>query len=230
MDTHSHYGSGETILRIRAFEGMSIDTQADGLLRLAGPPEFTTTGVLPALAALVKSGLCLEVTLGRPAEMLLDGLNDGKFDLVVSTVPPDSAAFTVTELFREEFVLVAAPGLAPRASGPGRPALGNLPMISYSDERPLIRRFWRDVFGEEPPAPTAVVPDLRGVLSLAIAGAGFTVLPRYLCRGELAGGALVSLMEPAEPPANTIFLATNRPENQTVVDACRALLESSSSW
>jgi DNA-binding transcriptional LysR family regulator len=212
-------------------EETSIEEQADRLLRLAGPPEFTTTCVLPALAALVKSGLRLEVTLGRPAEMLLDGLNDGKSDLVVSTVPPDSADFTVTELFREEFVLVAAPGLAPSASGAGRPTLGNLPLIAYSEDRPLIRRFWRDVFGEEPLAvPAAVVPDLRGVHSLAIAGAGFTVLPRYLCRGALASGALVSLMEPAKPPTNTIFLATNGPENRTVIDACRALLESCSSW
>ena len=213
------------------FRRTSIDAPANTFLRLAGPPEFTTTCVLPALAALVQSGLRLEVTLGRPAEMLLDGLNDGKYDLVVSTVPPDSADFTVTELFREEFVLVAAPAVASRVTGSGAQALEGLPLIAYSDDRPLIRRYWRDVFGEEPvTAPAAVVPDLRGVLSLTVAGAGFTVLPRYLCRRELANGALVSLMEPATPPANTIFLATKGPGNDTVAGACRTLLESAPGW
>lgn len=212
-------------------EETSIEEQADRLLRLAGPPEFTTTCVLPALAALVKSGLRLEVTLGRPAEMLLDGLNDGKSDLVVSTVPPDSADFTVTELFREEFVLVAAPAVASRVTGSGAQALEGLPLIAYSDDRPLIRRYWREVFGREPSTvPAAVVPDLRGVLSLTVAGTGFTVLPRYLCRRELASGALFSLMEPAKPPANTIFLATNGPGNNTAEVACRALLGSAGSW
>jgi DNA-binding transcriptional LysR family regulator len=205
------------------------ETQADPSLRLAGPPEFTTTCVLPALAGLITSGLRLEVTLGRPAEKLLTGLQDGDFELVVSTTPPDSVAFTVTELFREEFLLVAAPDIAQGIDG--CQALGSVPMISYSEDRPLIRRFWRDVFGTEPPAaPAAVVPDLRGVLSLTLAGAGLTVLPRYLCRRELASGTLVSIMEPPTPPANTIFLATQGPVNQAVTDACRALLQSSPAW
>jgi DNA-binding transcriptional LysR family regulator len=205
------------------------ETQADPSLRLAGPPEFTTTCVLPALAGLITSGLRLEVTLGRPAEKLLAGLRDGDYDLVISTTPPNAETLTVTELFREEFLLVAAPAVASKVTG-GR-ALEVVPLIAYAEDRPLIRRYWREVFGEEPGmTPAAVVPDLRGVLSLTVAGAGFTVLPRYLCRRELAGGALVSLMEPPTPPANTIFLATNEAGNQTVAAACRALMESAHSW
>lgn len=206
------------------------EANADTLLRLAGPPEFTTTCVLPALAGLVRSGLNLGVTLGRPAEKLLAELQNGDFDLVVSTIPPDSAAFTVTELFREEFLLVAAPDIASGVAGSGQ-ALASVPMISYSEDRPLIRRFWREVFGTDAPAtPAAVVPELRGVLSLTVAGAGFTVLPRYLCRKELASGALVSMMEPPTPPANTIFLATTGAGDDTVRRARLALLDSAPGW
>lgn len=208
-----------------------IEAQADRLLCLAGPPEFTTTCVLPALADLMRSGLRLEVTLGRPAEKLVAGLKEGLYDLVISTAPPDAATVTVTDLFWEEFLLVAAPAVASKVAGWGSRALERLPLIAYSEERPLIRRYWREVFGEEPHAtPAAVVPDLRGVLSLTVAGAGFTVLPRYLCRKELACGALISLMEPASPPANTIFLATTAPDDDTVAGACRALLHSAPSW
>lgn len=55
------------------------EAQANRSLLLAGPPEFTTTCVLPALAELVASGLRLKVTLGRPAEKLMAGLKDGVY-------------------------------------------------------------------------------------------------------------------------------------------------------
>ena len=208
-----------------------IEAQATTLLRLAGPPEFTTTCVLPALAGLVRSGLRLEVTLGRPAEKLLAGLEDGVQDLVISTTPPNAASLTVTDLFREEFLLVASPAVASMVDGRSPQALKALPLIAYSEDRPLIRRYWREVFGEDPVmVPAAVIADLRGVLSLTVAGAGFTVLPRYLCRGELARGALVCLIEPATAPTNTIYVATKTPVNKTVAAACGTLLESAPSW
>lgn len=187
--------------------------------------------MLPALAGLVGSGLRLQVTPGRPAEKLLAGLQDGLYDLVISTIRPDAEIATVTELYREEFALVATPEIAAKAAGSGPEALEGLPLIAYSEDLPLIRRYWREVFREEPAmAPAAVVPDLRAVLSLTVAGAGFTVLPLYLCRKELAAGSLVCLMEPATPPANPIFLATNNPGDQTVDRACWALIEAARYW
>ncbi|MFC6080162.1 LysR substrate-binding domain-containing protein [Sphaerisporangium aureirubrum] len=49
---------------------------------------------------------------------------------------------------------------------------------------------------------------LRGVLAAVSAGVGITVLPRYLCARELAGGELVALLQPEVPPINTLVLAT----------------------
>lgn len=208
-----------------------IEAQGDTLLRLAGPPEFTAVCVLPALADLVATGLRMQVTLDRPAEKLLAGLLEGKFDLVIATTRPDAENVAVTHLFHEEFLLVAAPEVASKVTGTGPQALEGLALIAYSEDRPGIRRFWREVFGEEPDtAPAAVVPDVRAVLALTVAGAGYTVLPRYICRKELDSGALVSLTEPATPPANTMFLATNGSGNQLVDMACRALLEAARSW
>ncbi|MFE4546411.1 LysR substrate-binding domain-containing protein [Streptomyces sp. NPDC056785] len=42
-----------------------------------------------------------------------------------------------------------------------------------------------------------------GPLAAVTAGAGVTVLPRYLCESELASGALVPLLTPDDPPINT---------------------------
>jgi DNA-binding transcriptional LysR family regulator len=76
------------------------------------------------------------------------------------------------------------------------------------------------------------VPDLRGVLAAVVAGAGFTVLPRYLCLAELASGALVALHEPEDPPINTAFLV-QRPgavENPDVARVRDLLLGEGRAW
>ena len=73
----------------------------------------------------------------------------------------------------------------------------------------VLRRYWRAVFGTRlTRSPAVVVPDLRGVLAAVTAGAGVTVLPRYLCAAELADGRLGLLAEPELAPINTLFLVS----------------------
>ncbi|MFD6418763.1 LysR family transcriptional regulator [Streptomyces sp. NPDC060194] len=199
-------------------------------LHLAGPAELTCTRVLPALTPLVDQGLRLRVSLGL-SEDLLAGLVEARFDLVVSTVRPRGRTVAATPLTDEEFVLVAAPRWADAIDrralaehGPG--ALRDVPLVSYAEDLPVIRRYWRTVFATRPAAsPAVVVPDLRGVLAATVAGAGVSVLPRYLCARELASGALVALLSPEVPPINTLYLAT-RPgiENMPHVAAVRTHL------
>ena len=179
-------------------------------VHLAGPSEFITSRVLPALGGLVSAGLRLRVSLGL-ADDLVAGLATGGYDLVVSTVRPRRRVVTATALTDEEFVLVASPAWAPRldegllAADP-LAALRDVPLVSYAEDLPIIRRYWRFVFNERPRmSATVVVPDLRGVLAATLAGCGVTVLPRYLCEAELADGRLVTLLEPEIPPINTLF-------------------------
>ncbi|WP_026423752.1 LysR family transcriptional regulator [Actinokineospora inagensis] len=181
-------------------------------VNLAGPVELTTVKVLPSLAPLVERGLRLRVTMGL-ADDLLAGLPTGRYDLVLSTVRPRTRATHAVPLTDEEFVLVANPAWAARIGDrvrvDGAAALRDVPLITYAEELPIIRRYWRSVFGHRPTASAAVVvPDLRGVLAATVAGAGVTVLPRYLCAGEFESGALVALLEPEIPPINTLYLAT----------------------
>nr|WP_229911359.1 LysR family transcriptional regulator [Streptomyces aurantiogriseus] len=179
-------------------------------VHLAGPAELLCTRALPALAPLVAEGVRLRVATGL-TDPLLDELRAGRHDLVIATTRPRGRTLTATPLTDEEFVLVAAPVRAERlGDGPaaGLPAaLHSLPLITYAEDLPIARRYWRHVFGRRLSSPAAVtVPDLRGVLAAVVAGAGFTVLPRYLCLDELASGALVALHEPDDPPLNTGFL------------------------
>jgi DNA-binding transcriptional LysR family regulator len=109
-------------------------------------------------------------------------------------------------------MLVGAPRWrAPLAKGLW-PALletaASVPVLAYADTLPIIRRYWIEVFGRPPELrPALILPDLRGLVSAAVAGAGATVLPEYLCRSELADGRLTLLHQPLSAPGNDILLA-----------------------
>ncbi|WP_449063754.1 LysR family transcriptional regulator [Planomonospora algeriensis] len=191
-----------------------LDPEASArAVHLGGPAELVSTRVVHVLAPLVARGLRLRVELGL-ADDLLDRLATGTLDLVVSAVRPRRRGVQATPLVDEEFVLVAAPRWAARAGLPGPDAapealrLAGVPVVAYAEDLPVIRRYWRTVFGARPAMSAALVmPDLRGVLGAVVAGAGMSVLPRYLCEDELTAGTLVRLADPELPPINTLFLA-----------------------
>ncbi|MFE7900309.1 LysR family transcriptional regulator [Streptomyces sp. NPDC057424] len=205
-------------------------------VHLAGPAELLSTRALPALAPLVTDGVRLRVTMGL-TEPLLDELRAGRHDLVIATTRPRGRTLSAVPLADEEFVLVAAPAWAdrvaqrPAADAPA--ALHDVPLITYAEDLPIVRRYWRHVFGRRLNCRAAVsVPDLRAVLALVTAGAGFSVLPRYLCAGELASGALVLLDAPEDVPINTGFLVqrpgtSDHPHVTLVRDR---LLEAGRTW
>ncbi|MFF3328016.1 LysR family transcriptional regulator [Streptomyces sp. NPDC002888] len=205
-------------------------------VHLAGPAELLCTRALPALAPLVAQGVRLRVATGL-TDPLLDELRAGRHDLVISTVRPRGRALSAVPLMDEEFVLIAAPEwaerLAERLAAEGPAALHGVPLVTYAEDLPIARRYWRHVFGRRLSSPAAVtVPDLRGVLAAVVAGAGFTVLPRYLCLDELASGTLVPLHEPDDPPINTGFLV-QRPgsvENPDVARVREHLVSAARTW
>ncbi|GAA1555895.1 LysR family transcriptional regulator [Actinomadura kijaniata] len=173
---------------------------------LAGPAELFCERVLPALAPLAAEGVEVRAALGL-TEPLLEEMRGGRHDLVVATSRPRRRTLPAEPMMDEEFVLVAAPAWAGRIGGRVPEGLGGAPLVTYAEDLPIVRRYWRHVFGERPSCRAAVtVPDLRGVRSAVVAGAGFAVLPRYLCLAELASGALVPLHEPDDPPINTVYL------------------------
>ncbi|MFI1719085.1 LysR family transcriptional regulator [Streptomyces sp. NPDC053513] len=205
-------------------------------VHLAGPAELLCARVLPALAPLAAEGVRLRVSPGL-TEPLLDELRAGRHDLVIATFRPRGRALTAVPLTDEEFVLVAAPGWADRVGGrlalEGPTALYPVPLVAYAEDLPIARRYWRHVFGARLTRPAAVtVPDLRGVLAAVVAGAGFSVLPRYLCQAELASGALVALHEPEDPPLNTGYLVQRpgRPDNPDVTRVRDLLIEAGPTW
>lgn len=206
-------------------------------VHLAGPAELLCTRALPALAPLIEQGVRLRVTTGLTDE-LLEGLRAGHSDLVIATIRPRGRSLTAVPLTDEEFVLVASAQWAERIgqdriASEGPAALRGVPLVTYAEDLPIARRYWRHVFGTRLTGQAAVtVPDLRGVLSAVAAGAGITVLPRYLCQQELAAGTLVLLLTPDDPPINTSYLvqrpgASDNPHLALVRDR---LLREAAAW
>ncbi|MFI8824188.1 LysR family transcriptional regulator [Streptomyces sp. NPDC053431] len=180
-------------------------------LHVAGPPEFTSTRVLPALTPLVAQGLAVRASLLGDAQETLDGLAAGHHDLAVATARPRGGLFAATPLCDEEHVLVAAPRwaarLSPEVLREGAVVLEQLPVVEVHESLPFVSRYWTAVFESKPAAAaTVIAPDLRAVRDSAASGAGLAVLPRYLCEEDLERGRLVALLDPPVPPLRTYFL------------------------
>ncbi len=186
---------------------------SDRPVHLAGPAEAITVRVLPTVAPLVADGLRLRITFGL-AQDLLAGLVESRYDMVMATVRPRDSSIAWAPLVDEEFVLVGGGAWVDRV-GPadvaarGPEALRGIPLIAYSESLPIIRRYWRTMFGRSPDGiAEVVVPDLRAVLAAVRAGAGISVLPTYLCSGEISRREIAVLHHAEVPPLNTLYLAT----------------------
>lgn len=125
------------------------DGRAGGVpepVHLAGPAEFLGTVLLAELAPLVAEGVQLRVTNGL-TDPLLAELRAGQHDLVIATRRPPGRTLLAEPLADEEFVLVAAPLWAERLAGRELPgALAEVPLLSYAEDLPIARRYWRHVF------------------------------------------------------------------------------------
>jgi DNA-binding transcriptional LysR family regulator len=177
----------------------------------------------------VSDGLTLRVTLGLTDDLVRD-LIAGSLDIAVTTTRPRHRGLHTEPLCDEEFVLVAAPVLARRiptgtdlvralAGLPpdqlrGRPA-DHPTVLAHGLPHPT--RTHRGGRRARPPSRPRRVT----------AGAGISVLPRYLCADALADGRLVLLDDPDIPPLNTFYLATrantrNAPPIAAIRDRLRA--------
>jgi DNA-binding transcriptional LysR family regulator len=181
-----------------------------GTVHVAGPSEFLGECCARAFAELLSHGLQLRLHVGNQ-ERIYALLASGEADLAITASTPRDRALGQQEIAREQFLLVAAPSLAQRFRGRALKAseLKKLPFIAYDEELPLIRQYLRSVLRSELSAPAvAVVPDLRAVRGLAEAGAGWSVLPDYLCSAGLRQGRLVQLGPPG--PVNPLYLVWSK--------------------
>ncbi|MFM9368980.1 LysR family transcriptional regulator [Streptomyces sp. Da 82-17] len=211
-DELAHKAAPHLDALVEIAESVPDEESPSRTLHLAGPPEFTAERALPALTALTGEdgrAYALRASFGT-AEEVLEGLAAGHHDLAITTARPRGPLLTATALCDEEHVLVAAPELMKRLGGAGpwdAGELAALPVVEVHESLPLVTRYWTAVLDTRPAASGAVVaPDLRAALACVTAGAGLSVLPRYLCAQALERGDVVALLDPDVPPLRTYFL------------------------
>lgn len=208
-----------------------------GTLRLGGPAELLSEVIVPELASKLDEGAGVRVQLGL-ADDLIAALRARELDLVVATTRVRARGIVYDRLHDEELVLVAgsrwAERIRPRAvREQGAGALAGAPLLAYAQHMPLLRRYWRVVFERRlTTAPRVVAADLRLLARATAAGAGVTVLPRYLIAAMLARRELVQIAHPSEPPRNTIHLAyrTGALDDPHIALVRELLRRASTSW
>lgn len=200
----------------------ALETSLDGLklrsgnlqgtIHIAGPAEFLSVQLVPALVPLQTDGLKFRLQTGN-RERVRALLDEGTVDLAVTTSAPDEATHGYAEIGRERLLLVAAPEISQQIRGRSLDAafLGKLPCLAYDEHVPLVREFIQAVFGETPVYQAVMTaPDLRLLANAVAAGAGWSVLPDYLAADYLADGRMVELPTIRPGPENLLYLVWNK--------------------
>lgn len=216
-----------------ALEAVAGTTAAAPLatVHFGGPADLLALRVAPALAPLTARGeLRLRLSTGI-AETVLDRLAADELDIAIASRPLRRRGIRLEPLFEESLVLVGNAAWAARLPAAAldvdpRAALADVPLLAFDDDLPLLRRYWREVFRVELEASAALaLPDFRGLADAAAAGAGVTVLPRYVAAAAIARGDLLPLHAPPRLPRNPIALAYRPPAlRRPGVEQVRALV------
>jgi DNA-binding transcriptional LysR family regulator len=216
LEVDTHLGHLEQALARVTRAHVSIE----GLVTLGGPRTFGGHFVLPRLVRLLRARPALRVDLRFDVPSALERqLIDGALDLAIMGRPTEIAGLESAVLATETFVAIVAPSLR-KALPPGltEQALAEWPWLIFDEDLAMHAPWWRSSFGRRPKTPKSVVAavgSLEQLQSLAEAGLGAAVLPRYLVEGAVAAGRLIQVtpVNPARAPrraTNTLFLAWRR--------------------
>lgn len=183
-----------------------------GVVHIAGPAELMAEKIAPHLCKLAEAGVQARVRLGGRSS-IYEALQAGDVDLAFTASRPDGPQLAGQRVSSEKLLAVAAPAMAARinAAADMSGALASEPFVAYDTDLPLVRDWCaqNDVtMAAQEPAVTA--PDIRVLRALVEAGAGWSVIPDYLCARSMDAGTLHMLGSGARAPENEIFLVWTR--------------------
>jgi DNA-binding transcriptional LysR family regulator len=196
-------------------------TDTPSLIRLGTPQEFFSEWLVKRLPQEEKTIFNIQFGL---ANELIDRLVANELDYVSATQKISRSELEYQPIYEESFWLVASPKVEiPISSEILQVDLTSLeewltkqPLIAYSEDLPIIRRFWRVVLGRRSQMQAQyIIPDLRGIRSAIASGLGYSVLPDYLCSEWIAEGKLALILKPTKAVTNQIWLAYRKSERKS---------------
>lgn len=196
-------------------------SEAPLLIRLGAPTEFFSEYVLKRLP---KDAEILFTTRFGLVQDLIEQLLKNQIDYAIATQKIDKPELDYQLIFEESFWLVGPPNLdIPFSRSVLHTDLTKLehwlktqPWITYSEDLPIIRRFWRVIFGRRLEInPQIVIPDLRTIREAIAQGLGYSVLPDYLCEDWISDNRLTLILKPSKAVTNKIWLAYHQKKRQS---------------
>ncbi|MEI2577775.1 LysR family transcriptional regulator [Scytonema sp. PRP1] len=191
------------------------------LIRLGTPQEFFSEHILKYLSQ--TDSTLFSIRFGLTQE-LIEQLLENNLDCVIATQKIPKSELEYQLIFEESFWLVGPPtAIIPVSQDvlqvdltPLEQWLSQQPWIAYSEDLPIIRRFWRVVFGRRLNVnPQFVIPDLRSIRAAIAQGLGYSVLPDYLCKEWIAENRITLVLKPTLAVTNHIWLAYRKSERQS---------------
>ncbi|WP_299652479.1 LysR family transcriptional regulator [uncultured Tateyamaria sp.] len=179
-----------------------------GTVHIAGPAELMAEHVAPHLSVLWQAGLQIRMQFGG-RDALYQMLLDGRVDLAFTASTPSDTQLDHLGIGTERLMLVAAPALAQQLTEARdlKAALREMDHVAYDTDRPLIRSWCDaneiDLVGT---VPAVIAPDIRALRACAEAGAGWSIMPDYLCARSLEAGTLQQVQAPTRTPQNQFYL------------------------
>lgn len=210
----------QVVVAIETLESIPTKAMTDTPLhiRLGTPTEFFSEYVLERLPKDEK--VLFTVRFGLLQD-LIKQLLDNQIDCAIATQKIATPEIEYQPIFAESFWLVGSPtAIVPIAQDADLTSLEQWlrlqPLIAYGEDLPIIRRFWRVVFGQRLDVnPQFVIPDLRTIRAAISQGLGYSVLPDYLCTEWVNNHQLLLILKPAKAVTNQIWLAYRKSERQS---------------
>lgn len=169
-----------------------------GTLQMIGHADFMAEKLAGELLPLLESGIRVHLHTGD-GPLVVQMVTEGHCDLGITAHPVTDPRLKGEVVFTDRVRAVASPPVADRLNR-SRDFEGDLlrePLLAYNLELSLIDR-WLDKnrIKYTMLLPAMVGQDLRGQRSLLCRGFGWSVIPEFLCRTQLASGELVALNAP----------------------------------
>ncbi|MCU0532949.1 MAG: LysR family transcriptional regulator [Hydrococcus sp. Prado102] len=214
----------QAIAAIETLEAIATQNtfaDAPSLIRLGTPQDFFSEWLVKCLPQNNKTLFSFQFGL---VQELIEKLLTNQLDYVVATQKIPKSELEYQPIFEESFWLVGSPQIKVPVSPeilqvdltPLEQWLKEQPLIAYSEELPIIRRFWRVVFGRRTQMQAHyIIPDLRGIRSAIAQGLGYSVLPDYLCSEWVNSDRLTLILKPTKAVTNQIWLAYRKSEKQS---------------
>lgn len=202
----------DAIERLESVGSRISQTATPQVIRLGAPQEFFVEKMLGKIPLSYNNSYMVKFGLSQE---LIEQLIQGNLDFVVSTVKIKKADIVYQPLFKENFWLVGASDLEIPNYQESLSILESWiktqPIIAYSEELPIIRRFWRIVFNKRIDVnPKLIIPDLRGIRQAVEYGLGCSILPDYLCENWVQENRLQLILNPVKAVTNEIWLAFSK--------------------